>query len=98
MTTINISLPDAMYEDAKKMLTKKNYASINALIQDGLKKLLYKKILTVNGFTEKFEEDILRKSAEPIEKDIVLETEEDARNFFLYLKTPKRKEHKHDKS
>lgn len=50
-----------------------------------------KKKLTVNGFTEEFEEKVLKAAAEPIENDIVLETEEDIRNYFLHLRKPKQK-------
>jgi len=84
MATINISLPQAMYEDAKKMLAKKHYATISELIRDALRKLLYQGI-TENGFTNEFEDFILQASNESQKKDIVLETEEDIKNYFTNL-------------
>lgn len=68
-TTINISLPKSMYQDAKKMLSKRGYTSISELIRNALRDELYPK-LTENGFTPEFEEEVIRRSKEPRKKDI----------------------------
>ena len=88
-TTINISLPNDMYDDAKKVLVSKRYSSISELIRDSLRKTLYSNI-TVNGFTEEFENEVLRAEKEPEENDIVLSTEKEMRDFFRDLKLPLR--------
>lgn len=40
-TTINISLPKSMYQDAKRLLEKRGYISISELIRDVLRDILY---------------------------------------------------------
>ncbi len=95
MATINISIPQGMYEDAKKLMVKKRYASISELVRDGLRKIMYPE-LTENGFTKEFEDEVLRRSALPDDNDIALETDEDIHNYFLHLKKPSPK--RHDKS
>ncbi|MBI4991450.1 hypothetical protein HZB96_05145 [Candidatus Gottesmanbacteria bacterium] len=40
-TTINISLPKTMYQDAKRYVEKKGYMSISELIRDALRNILY---------------------------------------------------------
>lgn len=79
-----------MYDDAKRVLKKKGYASISELIRDSLRKQLYP-TLTENGFTPDFEEEVLRASADPRDNDIILETDEDINNYFLHLKPPAKK-------
>ena len=70
-----------MYKDAKKALAVRRYSSISELIRDSLRRTLYPK-LTVNGFTEEFEDQILASEAEPEENDSVWETEGDITRYF----------------
>jgi len=63
MATINISLPTAMYKDAKGALKKRGYASISELIRAALRGMLYPRV-TENGFTPEFEEEVLRADRE----------------------------------
>lgn len=81
MATVNISLPDEMYKDAKKALPKRGFASLSEFIRDSLRKSIYPEI-TENGFTREFEDRVLEAEKEPMENDIVLETEEDIDKFF----------------
>lgn len=67
--TVNISLPKTMYQDAKKVLIKRGYASISELIRDALRHSIYPHI-TENGFTREFEERVLESAKEPIEQSI----------------------------
>lgn len=90
MNTINISLPKNMYHDAKKAVKQRGYSSISELIRDSLRRVIYPG-LTENGFTPEFEEMVLRSEKEPMKNDIVLETKEDIHNYFLHLKTPKKR-------
>jgi len=77
-----------MYMDAKKLLVKRGYASISELIRDTLRNLLYPR-LTANGFTREFEEEVLRRSAEPIKNDI----EWDGKGSFTEFVLRKGKKH-----
>ena len=80
-----------MYDDARKVVAQKGYSSISELIRDTLRDLLYpKQKLTENGFTEEFEDEILKSAAEPRENDIVFENEKELKDFYLHLKIPKR--------
>ena len=90
MATINISLPQSMYNDVKKLMKRKHYASISEVMRDSLRHMLYPRI-TENGFTPEFEEEVLRRAAEPVEDDIVLETNKEIEDYFLHLKLPKKK-------
>ncbi|HCS78229.1 TPA: hypothetical protein DIV55_00630 [Patescibacteria group bacterium] len=67
-TTVNISLPQQMYDDAKRFLKQRRYASLSELIREALRGVLYP-IVTENGFTPEFEEEVLKAAAEPEEND-----------------------------
>ena len=90
-TTVNISLPHDLYEDAKRVIKQRRFASMSELVRDALRRTLYPEV-TVNGFTSEFEEEVLRAEAEPRTNDIVLKTAEDIKNYFKYLKIPEKKE------
>lgn len=69
MSTINISLPVNMYNDAKMAVGLRGYASISELIRDALRDVLYPEV-TENGFTPEFEEEVLQAASEPIENSV----------------------------
>lgn len=71
-----------MYQDAKKMLSKRGYASISELIRDALRDALYPKV-TENGFTPEFEERVLKAAAEPTDNDIVWDGKTPFTEFVL---------------
>ena len=85
MATVNISLPNNMYSDAKKLLAKRGYASLSELIRDTLRNILYPR-LTENGFTPEFEEEVLEAAKEPVEKAKVWKSVEDVERYFKKLK------------
>lgn len=70
MMTINISLPKTMYEDAKKAMTTKRYASVSEFIRDALRDVLYPRV-SINGFTPEFEDLVLKASKSPKKHDRV---------------------------
>jgi len=63
LTTINISLPRDMYEDAKLALTAKRYSSVSELIRDALRKALYGD-LTEMDLRKEFEDYVLESARE----------------------------------
>lgn len=89
MSTINISLPKNMYEDAKKILVAKRYASISELIRDALRRVLYENI-TENGFTNQFEDEILHAASESTDKELLLKTDKDIEKYFNNPTTSKK--------
>lgn len=94
ITTVNISLPKHMYDDAKKILADRGYASLSELVRDALRDVLYPK-LTENGFTPEFEEQVLESAKEPVKNDIVLKSDKDIDDYFRRLinKVSKKKKH-----
>lgn len=85
MNTVNISLPENMYKDVKKMLTSRRYSSVSELVRDALRKVLYSQA-SESGFSRKFENEVLESSAQSLRKDIVLETERDIDKYFRKLR------------
>lgn len=91
-TTINISMPTKMYKKAKKLVTEGKYHSVSELIRAGLRRTFDEADkITENGFPGWFEDRVLEVDDSPMDKDIVLETNEDVDNFFRHLKIPKKK-------
>ena len=87
-TTINISIPRTMYQDAKEVQKVEGYVSISELIRHALRRVLYPSGLTANGFTPEFEDMVLESAKEPINHDVVLKTNKDIDDYFNKLKFP----------
>ena len=81
MNTVNISLPENMYKDVKKMLSGHGYSSVSELVRDALRKILYSGT-TESGFSRKFENEVLESAAQSPRKDIVLKTDQDINKYF----------------
>lgn len=90
ITTVNISLPTTMYEDAKRHVKRRGYASVSELIRDAVREWLYPRV-TVNGFTPEFERAVLKAEKEPIENDKVWNGKGSFSDFVLNTKQSKRK-------
>lgn len=90
MATINISLPKAMQTDVRNYIADNRYTSVSEFIRDAIRKVLYPG-LTENGFTQEFEEAVLRSEASPEDQDITLDSPEDIDNYFRNLVLPKKK-------
>lgn len=89
MNTINISLPASLYRDIKRAIKERGYSSVSELMRDAVRRVLYPE-LTENGFTPEFEELVLESAKEPVEKGMILETDEDVKNYFKFLNPPKK--------
>lgn len=81
MNTVNISMPENMYKDVKKMLSGRGYSSVSELVRDALRKILYSGT-TESGFSREFENEVLESSAQSPRKDIVLKTDRDINKYF----------------
>ena len=88
-TTVNISLPGQMYEDAKRALREERYTSISELIRDALRRKLYQNI-TENGFAKSFEDDVIRASSDKDQEDVWV-NEEDIKKYFGNLRKKSRR-------
>ena len=88
-TTINISLPKKLLQDARFAVKREGYSSLSEYVRASMRRNLYfEPGYTVNGFTPEFEEEVVRSAAEPEGDDVVLETKKDIKNYFLHLKKP----------
>lgn len=67
--TINISLPQGLFDEAKKHQQEYHYSALSELIRDALRWWLNPR-LTRNGFTPAFEREVLRAEKEPLENDV----------------------------
>ncbi len=90
ISTINISLPTAMYEDAKRHVKRRGYASVSELIRDAVREWLYPRV-TVNGFTPEFEKQVLESEKQPVSKDRVWNGKGSFSDFVLNKKKSSRK-------
>lgn len=91
-TTVNISLPQNLYRDAKKIVSHRGYSSLSELIRDALRGILYPTV-TANGFTSEFEEQVLKSGKEPKKNDIDLKTDKDIEDYFGRLIIKKKRKH-----
>ena len=67
--TINISLPEKLYAEAKKHQGQYHYSSVSELIRDALRWWLNPR-LTRNGFTPEFEREVLQAEKEPMKNAV----------------------------
>ncbi|MBI5619827.1 hypothetical protein HY950_02600 [Candidatus Gottesmanbacteria bacterium] len=67
--TINISLSQGLYDEAKRHQREYHYSALSELIRDALRWWLNPR-LTRNGFTPEFERSVLKAAAEPIEDSV----------------------------
>ena len=93
MKTINISLPENLYNETKKLVKGRGYSSISELMRDALRHILYPH-LTENGFTPEFEDMVLESAKEPIEQSKEWTSDEIDR----YFDEVKQKRDAHDKN
>ena len=85
---MQIYIPSQLKKEAKQMVKTGKFSSLNELIQTGIRIVLRtQKKLTVNGFTPEFEGQVLDAEKEPLEKDVVLQSEQDISRFIRNLKT-----------
>ncbi len=90
ITTVNISLPTVMYEDAKRHVKRRGYASVSELIRDAVREWLYPRV-TVNGFTPAFEREVLKSEKEPREQDRIWNGKGSFTDFVLQKSHTKKK-------
>lgn len=80
-------MPSELKKAINQLVARGWYASISELIREGTRRVIETSPkLTVNGFTEEFESEVLKAAKEPIDKDLVWETGEDIDKYFNKLK------------
>ena len=85
--TINISLPTNLTNIAKAQVKAGNYSSISEVIRDALRKtFLRPPELTINGFTQEQEDEILQISRTSPKDDLTWNTDADIKKFFKQLR------------
>ena len=90
MNTVTVTIPNEVNRSLEAQVKAGWFASVGDAVVAGAKLLVQKKQkLTVNGFTEEFEERVLESAKEPIEVSEargVLETDKDIDNFMLMVR------------
>ena len=81
-TTINISLPKSILDDAKKYMARRGFASLSEFIRAAIRREVYPEI-TENGFTPEFEAEVLKSAAQPRKNDIVWDGKTPFTDFVL---------------
>lgn len=79
ITTINISLPKKLYDDAKQMASHQAYSSVSEVIRDALRRMLYQPADEIPTYLE---EAAILAERESISTDIILSTPDDIESAF----------------
>jgi len=84
--TINVSLPKNLTDLARAQVKAGMYSSLSEVIRDAMRRMLNPRPkITVNGFTEEFENEVLAASESPQDKDLVFESADDLEKYFNKL-------------
>lgn len=82
--TINVSLPQSLSDLAQEQVNQGYFASISEVVRTALREFL--DVAKPKSKHDRFVEKVLKASAEPLEDDIVLETDEDFESYFASLR------------
>lgn len=86
MPQILINLPDKLKRDLDQYVDEYGYASTSEAVRQGIRQLVQNEPkITVNGFTEEFENRVLEAAKEPLDQSVTLETGEDIDRYFNHL-------------
>ncbi|MDO8570224.1 MAG: ribbon-helix-helix domain-containing protein [Candidatus Daviesbacteria bacterium] len=92
--TINISMPEKLYKDAKKLVAEGKYNSISEVVRAGLRRIMYDADkITENGFPGWFEDQVLESAAEPIKEDL----DKQSKKLHNKIKQKKQKKYVQDR-
>lgn len=65
--TVNISLPEKLHKEAKKLVEEGKYSSISEVVRAGLRRVIENADrITENDFPGWFEDQVLEAAAEPV--------------------------------
>jgi len=79
LTTINISLPKKLYEDAKQIASDQAYSSVSEVIRDALRRMLYRRDQEIPPYLE---DAVFSAEKESMSTDILLSTRDDIDRVF----------------
>ena len=83
---VNVPMPSELKKAVDQLVAQGWYASASEVIREGTRRVIKTSPkLTVNGFTEEFEKQVLKAAAEPVDYDTVIETEEQLEEYFKSL-------------
>lgn len=86
-------MPDELKKAVNQLVSRGWYASVSELIREGTRRIIETSPkLTINGFTEEFENEVLKAANEPVDKSMVWENEADIDNYFDNLKLKYKRE------
>lgn len=80
-------MPNELKKAVDQLVARGWYTSVSELIREGARRVIKTSPkLTINGFTEEFENEVLEAAGEPVDKSLVWENEADIDNYFDNLK------------
>lgn len=86
-TIVNVSMPDELKKAVDQLVARGWYTSVSELIREGTRRVIKTSPkLTINGFTEEFENKVLEAANEPVDESLVWKNEADIDNYFDNLK------------
>jgi len=85
LTTINISLPEKMYEDVRSLAKNQSYSSVSEVVRDALRKLMNTSY-SIDSTPQYLVDAAMAAEKEPEQDDVILESKEDIDSYFLNLK------------
>ncbi len=84
---VNVSMPNELKNAIDQLVASGLYTSVSEVVREGTRLVIKSSPkLTVNGFTEEFEKEVLEAAKEPIDESQIWETKEDIENYFDNLK------------
>jgi len=82
LTTINISLPEKMYKDVRSLAKNQSYSSVSEVVRDALRKLMNTSY-SIDSTPQYLVDAAIAAEKEPVQDDVMLESEEDIDSYFL---------------
>ncbi len=86
-TIVNVSMPDELKNALDQLVARGWYTSVSELVREGARRVIATSPkLTINGFAEDFENEVLEAANEPLAGSPVWKNEADIDNYFDNLK------------
>jgi Arc/MetJ-type ribon-helix-helix transcriptional regulator len=79
-------MPKQLKSELELLVSRGRYTSLSEVMREGARKVLKSnQALTVNGFTQEFEDETLKEASEKIDKRSILDTPDEVTQHFNKL-------------
>ncbi len=84
---VNIPMPSQLKKAVDQLVAQGWYDSFSEAVREGTRRVVKSSPkLTVNGFTEEFEDEVLKAAEEPLDYSVELKSKADIDRYFDNLK------------